>query len=98
MVKLGKAINQVAKFSEYHSEACTKGINNTPVYKENSSKFLKDDGTLMQTGKKWIQQKKERLHKKKIQKFQADGFLAARIDPMKGIFFRIQYIIYLSLL
>lgn len=33
---LDRAINHVAKFS---NQACMKGSNNTPVYKENSFKF-----------------------------------------------------------
>ncbi|KAL8127474.1 uncharacterized protein LOC141721402 [Apium graveolens] len=45
---LGKAIYQAAKFSGYRNQASTKG-NNTPVDEENSSKFLTDDGILMQT-------------------------------------------------
>lgn len=45
---LGRAIYQAAKFSGYRNQASTKG-NNIPVDEENSSKFLRDDGILMQT-------------------------------------------------
>ncbi|KAK1391966.1 Oxidation resistance protein 1 [Heracleum sosnowskyi] len=44
---LGRAISQAAKFSGYR-QASTKG-NTTAVDEENSSKFLRDDGILMQT-------------------------------------------------